>query len=73
MKNIKEHAAKDHFIEMLQCKVNNDMLGQRNPSASALYNKASVVIRGTSHRHCRLLKAQQYLLSELPGVPCFSI
>ena len=24
------------------------------------------------HRHCRLLKTQQYLLSELPGVPCFS-
>ena len=69
VKNIKEYAAKDHFIETLQCKVNNELSGQRNP---ALYNKAPVAIRATSHRHCRLLKTQQYLLSELPGVPCFS-
>ena len=72
VKNIKEYAAKDHFIETLQCKVNNELFGQRNLASSALYNKASVVIRASSHRHCRLLKTQQYLLSELPGVPCFS-
>ena len=57
MKNIKEHAAKCQFIETLQCKVNKELLGQRNPALSALYNKASVVIRATSHRHQRLLKA----------------
>ena len=39
VKNIKEYAAKDHFIETLQCKVNNELSGQRNPASSALYNK----------------------------------
>ena len=61
VKNIKEYAANDHFIETLQCKVNNELIGQRNPASPALYNKTSVVIRATSHRHCRLLKTQLFI------------
>ena len=72
MKIIKQHAAKHYFIEKLQCKVNKELLGQRNPASSAIYKKESFVIRATSHRHCRLLKTQQHLPSKFPGVLCFS-
>lgn len=72
MKNVKEDEAKVHFIETLQCRLNNQLLDQRNPASSALYNKASVLIKATSHRRCRLMKTQQHLPSQLRGVPCFS-
>ena len=72
VKNIRQHAAKDHFIEILQYKLNSEIIGERKASLICSHNKAYVVVRATSHRHCGLSKTQQYLLSKLPRVSCFS-